>query len=78
MPRMSSRRLVALLAALAVTFGALWPLVCAARPKSPAIPNFICSQSGFQGGHAAPATPGDAQDKFHCPLPTTAASGKCS
>lgn len=65
---MSSRRLVALLAALAVTFGALWPLVSAARPKSPAIPNFICSQSGFQDGHAVPAKPGDVQDKFHCPL----------
>ena len=65
---MKSRRIVALLAAFAVTFGALWPLVSAARPKSQAIPNFICSQSGFQDGHAVPATPGDAQDKFHCPL----------
>jgi hypothetical protein len=65
---MKSRRLVALLAAFAVTFGALWPLVSVARPKSQAIPNFICTQSGFQDGHAVPAAPGDAQDKFHCPL----------
>ncbi len=68
MPRMTSRRLVALLATFAVAFGALWPLVSVALPKSPAIPNFICSQSGFTGGHAVPATPGDSQDKFHCPL----------
>ncbi len=33
MPRMTSRRLVALLATFAVTFGALWPLVSVALPK---------------------------------------------
>jgi hypothetical protein len=66
---MKSRRLVALIGAFAVAFGALWPLVSAARPRPPAaIPSFICTQSGFQVPHAAPSSPGDAHDKFHCPL----------
>jgi len=69
MRRMKSRRLVALIAAFAVAFGALWPLVSAARPRPPAvIPSFICTQSGFQVPHAAPSSPGDSHDKFHCPL----------
>jgi hypothetical protein len=64
----SQRRVLALIAIFAIAWGALWPLVSAARPKSQAIPNFICTQSGFQDGHAVPAAPRDAQDKFHCPL----------
>jgi hypothetical protein len=64
----SHRRLLALAAIFAIAWGALWPLVSAARPRSPAIPNFICSQSGFRDGHPLPAAPRDSQDKFHCPL----------
>jgi hypothetical protein len=60
----TSRRLFAIVAALAVAFGALWPLVSAARPANREIPNFICTQSGFQH----PGTPSDADDHFHCPL----------
>ena len=61
----TSRRLFALVATFAVAFGALWPLVSAARPGPPRIPSFICTQSGFQ--HAD--VPGESDDgKFHCPL----------
>jgi hypothetical protein len=60
----TSRRLFALVAAFAVAFGALWPLVSVAQP-GPRIPSFICSQSGFQHPDA-PAGVDDA--KFHCPL----------
>ena len=61
------RRLFALVAAFAVAFGALWPLVSAAAPRSGEIPNFICTQSGFQH----PGVPADHDDKFHCPLCVT-------
>lgn len=65
MPRMrTSRRFFALVAAFAVAFGALWPLVSAAAPRSREIPNFLCTQSGFQH----PGAPANHDDKFHCPL----------
>jgi hypothetical protein len=58
------RRLFALVAAFAVAFGALWPLVSAAQP-GPRIPSFICTQAGFQH----PDVPVDVDEsKFHCPL----------
>ena len=60
---MLRRRIFALVAIFAVSFGALWPLVSAARP-GPQIPSFICSQAGFQH----PAAPGESSDDFHCPL----------
>ena len=60
----TSRRLFALVATFAVASGALWPLVSAAKP-GPRIPNFICTQSGFQHPHS----PADIDnDNFHCPL----------
>ena len=62
---MHRRRSVALAAIFAIAFGALWPLVSAAKPKTGEIPSFICAQSG--GAPHAPA-PGDASDDFHCPL----------
>ncbi len=61
------RRLIALVAVFAVTFGSLWPLVSQAGPRSPEIPNFICTQSGFQH----PGLPASHDDKFHCPLCVT-------
>jgi hypothetical protein len=60
----TSRRLFALVAAFAVAFGALWPLISVAHPGPPSIPSFICTQSGFQHQDV----PGDHEDKFHCPL----------
>ena len=60
----TSRRFFALVAAFAVAFGALWPLISVAHPGAPTIPSFICTQSGFQ--HQSP--PGEHEDKFHCPL----------
>lgn len=63
---MIRRRFFALVAAFAVAFGALWPLVSAAMPRSPQIPVFICTQSG--AGQHAPGVPADAGDDFHCPL----------
>jgi hypothetical protein len=54
----------ALIAAFAVAWGSLWPLISVAKPHSPALPNFICSQAGFQN---APA-PDGGDDGFHCPL----------
>ena len=65
------RRLVALVAIFAVSFGALWPLVCAAKPRGPQVPSFICTQSGFQH----PGVPGQAGDDFHCPLCIASADG---
>lgn len=58
------RRIFALVAAFAVAFGSLWPLVSAAMPRSPEIPSFLCTQSGFQH----PGAPTEHDDKFHCPL----------
>ncbi|MFZ3323671.1 MAG: DUF2946 family protein [Usitatibacter sp.] len=63
----TTRRLFALVAAFAVAFGALWPLVSQAGPRSREIPNFICTQSGFQH----PGLPANHDDKFHCPLCVT-------
>ena len=60
----TGRRIFALVAALAVTFGSLWPLVSAAMPRSPEFPSFLCTQSGFQH----PGMPADHDEKFHCPL----------
>ncbi|HLX24869.1 MAG TPA: DUF2946 family protein [Usitatibacter sp.] len=61
------RRLFALVAAFAVAFSSLWPLVSQAGPRSHEIPNFICTQSGFQH----PGLPASHDDKFHCPLCVT-------
>jgi hypothetical protein len=61
------RRLFALVAAFAVAFGSLWPLVSAAAPRSHEIPSFLCTQSGFQH----PGIPAEHDDKFHCPLCVT-------
>jgi hypothetical protein len=58
------RRIFAFVAAVAVTFGSLWPLVSAAMPRSPEFPSFLCTQSGFQH----PGAPAEHDDKFHCPL----------
>jgi hypothetical protein len=58
------RRFFALVAAFAVGFGALWPLISVAHPGPPSIPSFICTQSGFQHQDV----PGEHEDKFHCPL----------
>ena len=69
---MLRRRLFALIAVLAVAWGALWPLVSAARPKSAGIPSFICTQSGVQ---QHPGLPGSAGDDFHCPLCIASADG---
>jgi hypothetical protein len=71
MPAMLRRRLIALVAIFAVSFGALWPLVSAAKPRTAQIPNFICSQSGFQH----PGAPGESSDDFHCPLCIASADG---
>ena len=60
----TSRRLFACVAAFAVAFGALWPLISVAHPGPPTIPSFICSQSGFQHQDV----PGEREDGFHCPL----------
>lgn len=56
----------ALLAAFAVAFGALWPLVSVAKPHAPEVPVFLCTQAGGPVQH--PGTPADAGDEFHCPL----------
>jgi len=60
-----NRRLFAFVAAVAVAFGALWPLVSAARPRAPEIPVFMCAQGGAQ---QHPGQPADSGDDFHCPL----------
>jgi hypothetical protein len=60
-----NRRLFAIVAAFAVAFASLWPLVSAAMPRAPEVPVFICTQSG---GVQHPGTPVDAGDDFHCPL----------
>ena len=62
---MVKQRFFALIAAFAVAFASLWPLVSTARPRSPDVPLFICTQGG--GAHQ-PGTPADAGDDFHCPL----------
>lgn len=62
---MFRRRVFASIAAFAVAFAALWPLVSAARPRSPDIPAFICTQSG---GVQHPGGPVDRAEDFHCPL----------
>ena len=59
----SRRRLFAIIAAFAVAFGALWPLVSQAHFGPKPIPSFICAHSGFHGG-----TPLPHEDKNHCPL----------
>ncbi len=61
------RRLFALVAAFAVAFGSLWPMVSVAGPRSHEIPSFICTQSGFQH----PGLPASHDDKFHCPMCVT-------
>ena len=69
---MLRRRFIALVAIFSIAFGALWPLVSAAKPRSAEIPSFICTQSGVA---QHPATPGDAGDDFHCPLCIASADG---
>ena len=64
-PSMIRRRIAALAALFAVAFGALWPLVSAAK-NGAQIPTFICAQSG--GSSHAPSPGGDVNDDFHCPL----------
>jgi len=64
--RSVNRPIFAIVAAFAVAFGALWPLVSAAMPRAPQIPVFMCTQSG--GAQHAPGVPADAGDDFHCPL----------
>jgi hypothetical protein len=61
------QRLFAIVAAFAVAFGSLWPLVSVAGPRSHEIPSFICTQSGFQH----PGLPATHDDKFHCPMCVT-------
>ena len=56
-------RLIAFIAAVAVAFGALWPLVSQAHFGPKPIPSFICSQSGFHPGAPLPN-----EDRNHCPL----------
>jgi len=63
-PVKTRQRFLALVAAFAVAFGSLWPLVSAAAPRSHGLPNFICTQSGFQH----PGAPLPQEDKSHCPL----------
>ena len=72
MPAMLRRRLVALVAIFSIAFGALWPLVSAAKARSAEIPSFICTQSGAA---QHPAEPGHAADDFHCPLCIASADG---
>jgi hypothetical protein len=66
------RRLVALLALLAVAWTSLWPLVAAAhaRMASEAMP--LCHMAGMavemDSPGQPPAAPGHPQPKFHCPL----------
>ncbi len=60
----SRRRRFAFVAAFAVAFGALWPLVSQAHFGPPTVPSFICSQAGFQH----PGAPLPHEDKSHCPL----------
>jgi len=67
---MIRRRIFALVAAFAVAFASLWPLVSAARSRGPDVPVFICTQSG---GVQHPGAPADAGDDFHCPLCIAAA-----
>lgn len=64
MPTVKSRqRLFAAIAAFAVAFGALWPLVSQAHFGPPSIPTFICAQSGFHSEAPLPH-----EDQNHCPL----------
>jgi len=72
MPAVMHRRPFAILAAFAVAFTSLWPLVSAARPRAPDIPVFMCTQGG--GAHQ-PGAPADAGDDFHCPLCIATAEG---
>jgi DUF2946 family protein len=60
-----SRRLFSIVAILAVAWGALWPLVSTAMPKS-TITVVVCTQSGFQQHVEIPGP--DHTPKFHCPL----------
>ena len=60
----SRRRLLAFVAAFAVAFGALWPLVSQAHFGPKPIPSFICAQSGFHH----PGAPLPHEDNNHCPL----------
>lgn len=66
------RRLVAVLALLAIAWTSLWPLVSAAHARlaSEAMP--LCHQAGMavaidQPGQM-PQQPGHPQPRFHCPL----------
>src|ERR1700752_2523705 len=60
-----SRRLFAFIAALAVAWGSLWPLVSAAQPRK-TVTLLVCTQSGFQQHIQVPVDDGGVQ--FHCPL----------
>lgn len=69
---MLRRRLISLIAIFSIAFGALWPLISAAKPGSPEIPSFICTQSGAA---QHPQAPRNAGDDFHCPLCIASADG---
>ena len=58
-----NRRICAFIAAVAVAFGALWPLVSQAHFGPKPIPSFICAQTGFH-----PDAPLPHEDRNHCPL----------
>ena len=62
----SMKRVHAIVAAFAVAFGALWPLVSAAMPRAAQVPVFMCTQAG--GAQHVPGVPAESGDDFHCPL----------
>jgi hypothetical protein len=66
------RRLVAILALLAIAWTSLWPLVSAAHARLASEPMPLCHQAGMavsidQPGQV-PQQPGHPQQRFHCPL----------
>src|ERR1700732_4340107 len=63
-PMKAARRAFAFVAILAIAFGSLWPLISMAKPHSPALPNFVCSQA--EPAHS-PA-PGGGEESLHCSL----------
>jgi hypothetical protein len=64
------RRSIALLAAFAVAWTALWPLVSSAHALLASEPVELCHQAGMQVAPGEmPMKPGSPQDgKQHCPL----------
>ena len=69
----SRRRLIALIALLAVAWTSLWPLVSAAHARMASEPMPLCHQAGMMVAmDEAPAqdsgAPAHPQARFHCPL----------